>query len=64
VEKGHFADECARRGGAVAAIRYVLGLIASGELVVSSEIVEGLGVALDGALQLYAEVASERAALS
>ncbi|MBX3260482.1 MAG: hypothetical protein KF782_12380 [Labilithrix sp.] len=42
------------------AIRHVLELIADRELVVSSAVVRGLGLALDDALERYAEVAGRQ----
>jgi hypothetical protein len=45
----------------VTAIRHVLGLIAAGELVVSSDVVHGLAVALDDALEAYAAAAGRSA---
>jgi hypothetical protein len=42
----------------------VLGLIASGELAVSSEIVLGLGAALDDALCSYSTIAHARSGRS
>jgi hypothetical protein len=53
VENWHFIEEFARHDNAVTSIRHVLELIARGELVVSREIVDGLGAALDIALGAY-----------
>jgi hypothetical protein len=57
-DSGVLAEEVKGRDSAVTAIRHVLPGVAAEHSVVPSEVVAGLGLALDQALDAYAESAA------
>lgn len=59
MESGHFADQIARRDGAVTALRHVLSDIAGRRYEVAGSVLDGLGEALDLALDAYKAAAAE-----
>lgn len=58
VKNANNPDELTRCDGAVSAIRHVIRLVADGDLSVTAEQLEGLGTALDLALDAYAAAAA------